>query len=94
MQGATKAKTSESVPKGKVTSAELGDDSLSQGKQRVPIPQFTDHQFTDAKINGKVLSKAGPLVDEELVSGKTILVEAGPIEKGGESFVMHFKHAT
>jgi hypothetical protein len=89
----TKKAATESVPKATVTAAELGDDSLSQGGQQVPIPRFTDHQFKDAKINGSALKKAAPLFDEKLVSGSTVLIQAGPI-KGGDKFVMHFKHAT
>ncbi|MGO8958496.1 MAG: G1 family glutamic endopeptidase [Streptosporangiaceae bacterium] len=90
----TKEKTSQSLPKGKVTAAELGDDSLTQGQHQVPIPKFTSHQFTDVKINGKVLREAGPLLDEELVRGKTVLIKAGPIDKAGDAFVMDFEHAT
>jgi hypothetical protein len=90
----SKETTSEKVLKGKVTSAELGDDSLYQGKHEVPIPRFTDHQFTDARINGRVLSKAVPLLADVLVNGKTILIAPGAISKAGDSFVMHFVHAS
>jgi hypothetical protein len=50
------------------------DDGVSQ---QVPIPMFTSHQFTAVKINGKVLKDATPLLDEELVRGKTILIKPG-----------------
>lgn len=90
----SKATTSQNVQKGKVIAAELGDDSLYQGKHEVPIPRFTDHQFTNAKINGRVLSKAVPLIADVLVSGKTVLIAPGAIDKAGDSFVMHFVHAT
>ena len=90
----TKEKTSQSLPKGKITAAELGDDSLTQDNQQVPIPRFTSHQFTDVKINGKALKDAVPLLDEELVRGKTVLIEAGRISKAGDAFVMYFEHAT
>jgi Peptidase A4 family len=86
-------KASQSLPKRKVTDAELGDDSLTQNSHQVPIPAFTAHQFTAVKINGKVLKDATPLVDEELVKGKTVLIEAGALNKSGDAFVMHFKHA-
>ena len=89
----TKKKVSQSVAKGKVTEVELGDDSLSQGSHEVAIPKFTSHQFTHVRINGKVLKDATPLLDEELVRGKTILVKPGPISSG-DAFVMHFEHAT
>jgi Peptidase A4 family len=84
----------QNVAKSKVTSAELGDDSLFQGRQEVPIPQFTDHQFLSTKINGKVLKAATPLVDDELVLDKRVLIEAGAISASGASFVMHFVHAS
>lgn len=90
----TKQKTSQSLPKGKVTAAEFGDDSLTQGGQQVPIPKFTDHQFSFAKVNGKVLRDAVPLLDEELVRGKTVLIKPGAINKAGNSFVMLFEHAS
>jgi hypothetical protein len=90
----SKETANEPVPKGKVTDAELGDDSLYQGKHEVPIPRFTDHEFTDARINGRVLSKAVPLVADVLVSGKTVLIAPGAIDKAGASFFMHFVHAT
>ncbi len=90
----TKKTASQSLPKGKVTAAELGDDSLTQSGQRIAIPKFTDHQFTDDKINGKVLKDATPLTDEELVRGKTLLIEPGPLNKAGDLFVMKFEHAT
>jgi hypothetical protein len=90
----TKAKTSQSLPKGKVTAAELGDDSLTQGRSQVPIPKFSNHEFSDVKINGKVLTHAGPLLDEELVRGKTVLIKPGPINKAGDAFAMDFEHAT
>jgi hypothetical protein len=89
----TKKKVSQSVAKGKVTEVELGDDSLSQGSHEVAIPKFTSHQFTHVRINGKVLKDATPLLDEELVRGKTILVKPGPVSSG-DAFVMHFEHAT
>jgi len=90
----TKQKTSQSLPKGKISAAELGDDSLTQDNHQVPIPKFTSHQFTDVKINGKALKDAAPLLDEELVRGKTVLIKAGRISKAGDSFVMYFVHAT
>lgn len=90
----TKQKVSQFVPKGKITAAELGDDSLSQGKAELPIPKFTDHQFSDAKINGKALSHATPLLAEELVKSKTVLVKPGPLNKAGDGFVMLFEHAS
>lgn len=89
----TKQKTSESLPKRKVSDAEFGDDSLSESSKQVPIPKFTAHEFTDVKVNGKVLRDAVPLIDEELVSGKTVLIKAGALNKAGDSFVMHFEHA-
>jgi hypothetical protein len=90
----TKQTASQSVPKGNITAAELGDDSLSQGGHQVPIPNFTDHQFSKAYINGKPLIKATPLFEEVLVKGKTVLIKPGPITQGGTSFLMIFKHAT
>jgi hypothetical protein len=90
----TKQTTSQSLPKGKVTAAELGDDSLTQANHQVPIPKFTSHQFTAVKINGKALKDATPLLDEELVRGKTILIKPGRISKAGNAFVMSFEHAT
>lgn len=90
----SKQRTSQMVVKGKVTSAEIGDDSLYQGKHEVPIPRFTDHQFTNSRINGRVLSMATPLLDYELVNGNTLLIEPGALSKAGDSFVMHFVHAT
>jgi hypothetical protein len=90
----TKQATSQSLPKGKVTAAEFGDDSLTQNNKQVPIPKFTKHQFTAVRINGKVLKDATPLLDEELVRGKTILIKAGGISKAGNAFVMDFEHAT
>ena len=84
----------QNVAKAKVTAAELGDDSLFQGHHEVPIPKFTDHQFVSTKINGKVLKLAVPLVDYELVLGKTVLIEPGAISASGASFVMRFVHAT
>jgi len=90
----TKQKTSQVVPRGKVTATELADDSLSEGKHQVAIPQFTDHQFSDVKVNGRSLADAPPLIEEELVSGKTVLIEAGPLDKAGDGFVMRFEHAT
>jgi hypothetical protein len=92
----TKAKVSQSVPKGKVTAALLGDDALVNEKTGVqfPIPKFTNHQFTDAKINGKVLKDAKPLLDVELVINGKVLIKAGPLNKAGDSFVMLFEHAS
>jgi Peptidase A4 family len=90
----TKQTTSQSLAKGKVTAAEFGDDSLTQNNKQVPIPRFTKHQFSAVKINGKVLKDATPLLDEELVRGKTILIKAGAISKAGNAFVMNFEHAT
>lgn len=90
----SKQKTSQSLPKRKVSDAELGDDSLTQSSKQVPIPRFTAHEFTDVKINGKVMRDASPLVDEELVKGKTVLIKASALNKAGDSFVMHFEHAT
>jgi hypothetical protein len=89
----TKQKVSQSVPKGKYTAAELGDDTLTQGGHQIPIPKFTNHQFTDVKVNGKALKDATPLLDEELVAGKTVLIKAGRISKAGDAFVMYFEHA-
>jgi hypothetical protein len=89
----TKHSTSQSLPKGKVTAAEFGDDSLTESGHQVPIPRFTRHQFTAVKINGKILRDATPLLDEELVRGKTILIKPGRIEKAGDAFVMSFEHA-
>jgi hypothetical protein len=89
----TKKTVSQSVAKGKVTDVELGDDSLTQGGHQVAIPRFTSHQFTHVKINGKVLKDAAPLLDEELVRGKTILIKPGAI-RSGDAFVMDFEHAT
>jgi hypothetical protein len=59
----------------------------------VPIPRFTDHEFTAARINGGALSGAAPLLDDELVAGKVVLIEAGAINAAGDAFVMHFVHA-
>jgi len=89
----TKQKTSQSLPKRKVTDAEFGDDSLTQNSKQVPIPKFTAHEFTYVKVDGKVLRDATPLIDQELVSGKTVLIKAGALNKAGDSFVMHFEHA-
>jgi Peptidase A4 family len=83
----------QNVPKGKVTAAELGDDSLFQGHDEVPIPRFTDHKFFSTKINGKVLKVAVPLIEDELVLRKTVLIEPGPISASGASFVMKFVHS-
>jgi Peptidase A4 family len=89
----TKQSTSQLVPKGKVSDAELGDDSLTSGGKEVPIPKFTHHKFSDVMINGKVLVDAKPLVAEELVRAKTVLIKAGALDKAGNSFVMSYKHA-
>jgi hypothetical protein len=87
-------KVAQNIAKAKVTAAELGDDSLFQGKKEVPIPMFTDHKFVSTKINDKVLKVAEPLVDDELVLDKTVLIEPSPISSSGASFVMKFVHAT
>jgi len=87
-------KTSQALSKRKVTDAEFGDDSLSEGSKQVPIPKFTDHEFSSAKVNGKVLRDASPLLDEELVKGKTVLIKAGAFNKAGDSFTMLFEHAS
>jgi Peptidase A4 family len=87
-------KVAQNVAKAKVTAAELGDDSLFQGHSEVPIPMFTDHKFISTKINGKVLKLATPLLDDELVLNKTVLIEPDPISPSGASFVMRFVHST
>lgn len=86
-------KAAQNVAKGKVTAAQLGDDSLFQGSKEVPIPAFTDHKFVSTKINGKVLKDAAPLIDDELVFHNTVLIEPGPISASGASFAMKFVHA-
>jgi hypothetical protein len=90
----TKKTVSQSVPKGKVTYAELGDDSLSQNGRQVPIPRFSNHLFSDVKINGRVLKDATPLFAEYLVHGKTILIKPSALNKAGNAFVMDFEHAS
>jgi len=90
----SKKVVAQNVAKAKVTAAELGDDSLFQGHSEVPIPAFTDHKFVSAKVNGKVLKAATPLIDDELVLKKTLLIEPGPISASGASFTMKFVHAT
>lgn len=90
----SKKKVAQNVAKAKVTAAELGDDSLFQNGKEVPIPKFTDHKFVSAKINGKVLKVAEPLLDDVLVLHNTVLIEPSPISASGASFVMKFVHAT
>jgi len=84
----------QNVPKSTVTAAELGDDTLFQGHQEVPIPQFTDHKFASTEINGKVLRLATPLTEDELVKGSTVLIAPSAISASGASFVMRFLHAS
>ena len=90
----SKKKVAQNVAKSKVTAAELGDDTLFQNGKEVPIPKFSDHKFVSAKINGKVLKVAAPLLDDVLVLHKTVLIEPSPISPSGASFVMKFVHAT
>jgi len=88
-------KTSQTVPGGVATAALIGDDTLEQGgtKQQLPIPSFTDHKFTFCKVNARALSTATPLIDEELVKGKTLLIQASALLANGTGFWMYFKNA-
>ena len=91
----SKQSTSRVVPAGKVQVASLGDDTLENlsTHKALPIPSFTNHQFTAVKVNGKPLAKATPLVRQELVKGSKVLVQAGLLTSGGTAFKMYFKAA-
>jgi hypothetical protein len=91
----SKKKISRQVPAGVLTYAELGDDTLVNGgtNKQLPIPAFTNHRFTDCKVNGQDFSMATPLTDQELVKGKTVLIQAGPLTTKGTAFTMLFKNA-
>jgi hypothetical protein len=91
----SKQKTARTVPIGPISEVFLGDDTLvnsSTGKQ-LPIAAFTDHKFSNCKINGKFLGKSKTLTDYELVKGTTVLIQAGPLSSTGASFTMLFRKA-
>jgi len=92
----SKRKLNKREPASHPTFASLGDDSLvnEDTGQQVPIPPFTNHRFFNCEVNGKALSKATPLIDQELVNGKTVLIKAGPLTSKGTAFTMYFKKAS
>jgi hypothetical protein len=61
----------------------------------VGIPQFTSMKFNNVQISGQPLVNAGASA-ENMVNFFThhVLVTVGPILTGGESFSVHFKHAS
>jgi len=89
----SKQKTARTVPIGPISEVFLGDDSLVNASGQIPIAPFTDHKFSNCKINGKFLGKSKTLIDYELVKGKTVLIQAGPLSSTGASFTMFFRKA-
>lgn len=92
----TKQKVSQTGQLGAVEAAELGDDTLvdEATNKQLPIPTFVDHGFSACTVDGHKLGNAKPLIAEELVEGKTVLDEPGPLTAGGTAFEMHFEHAS